>query len=44
MSGIKGLSLLLLFMLLGAMYLGAQAEDDDRFLGEYRRGWVVTFS
>ena len=34
MPGIKGL--LLLFMLLGAMYLGAQAEDDIRFYGEFR--------
>ena len=37
MSGIKGF--LLLFMLLGAMYLGAQAEA-DYWLGECGRGRV----
>ena len=36
MSGIKGF--LLLFMLLGAMYLGAQARED--LPGECRRGRV----
>ena len=43
MSGIKGL---LLFMLLGATYFGAEAEEDARlpYFGECRRGWFMTFS
>ena len=43
MSGIKGF--LLLFLVLGAMYLGAQAEADHHRYGECRKvhRWQLTF-